>query len=121
MTKSKIDGGLGFRDIQCFNDAMLAKLSWRILNEPNCLIAKILKGKYCHSTDFMTCTIPSSASHVWRGIIVGRDLLAKNTCWVVGEDQFVATPLAIYFNNAKSNGTCGGEIFITESERPFSF
>lgn len=46
MTKSKRDGGLGFRDIQCFNDALLTKLSWRIMNSPECLLARIMKGKY---------------------------------------------------------------------------
>jgi len=48
MIKSKQEGGLGFRDIQCFNDALLAKLSWRMLESPSCLLARVLKGKYCH-------------------------------------------------------------------------
>lgn len=47
MTMAKGDGGLGFRDIQCFNDALLGKLSWRIMNNPEGLLARILKGKYC--------------------------------------------------------------------------
>lgn len=84
LTKAKMDGGLGFRDIQCFNDAMLAKLSWRILEEPNCLLAKVLIGKHCTYSDFMECTIPNSASHGWRGILVGMDLLAKHLDWAIG-------------------------------------
>lgn len=52
LTKAKKEGGLGFRDIQSFNDAMLAKLSSRILEEPNCVLARVLKGKYCNDSSF---------------------------------------------------------------------
>ncbi|CAL9222482.1 unnamed protein product [Arabidopsis halleri] len=45
LSKAKGEGGLGFRDLQSFNDALLAKISWRILTKPNCLLAKILLGK----------------------------------------------------------------------------
>ncbi|CAA7050210.1 unnamed protein product [Microthlaspi erraticum] len=75
MAKSKKEGGLGFRDIQSFNDALLAKVSWRILNNPECLLARILKGKYCKYDDFLSVQVTSSTSHGWRGILIGRDLL----------------------------------------------
>lgn len=84
LTKAKRDCGLGFRDIQCFHDAMLAKLSWRILEEPNYLISRVLKGKYCNYADFMDCSVPNTASHGWRGILAGRDLLAKYLGWAIG-------------------------------------
>lgn len=45
LAKPKNAGGLGFREIVQFNDAMLAKLSWRILKEPTSLLARILLGK----------------------------------------------------------------------------
>lgn len=63
LTKNKNEGGLGFRDIQTFNHAMLAKVSWRILTKPECLLARVLKGKYCHKQSFLDASPPSSCSH----------------------------------------------------------
>lgn len=90
MTKSKKDGGLGFRDIQCFNDALLAKLSWRILDTPQCLLARILKGKYFPDQDFLQVQPPASCSHGWRGILIGRDLLKLHLGWAIGNGEQVS-------------------------------
>lgn len=38
---SKGSGGSGFRDLICFNLAMLTKISWRVLNDPSLVLAKI--------------------------------------------------------------------------------
>lgn len=87
LTKAKRDGGLGFRDLQSFNDALLAKLSWRILSKPNCLLAKILLGKYCHTSKFLDSQVPTSSSHGWRGICIGRDLLKTQLGRVLGDGK----------------------------------
>ncbi|KAL1209034.1 putative mitochondrial protein [Cardamine amara subsp. amara] len=87
LTKSKTDGGLGFRDIQNFNDALLAKLSWRILNEPSCVLARVLLGKYSHNKSFLDCTTPASASHGWRSICIGKDLLKSQLGRVIGDGK----------------------------------
>ena len=84
LTLSKRDGGLGFRDIQKFNDALLAKISWRILSKPSSLLARTLMGKYCKNSPFLECHVPSSASHGWRGICIGRDLLRTNLGKAIG-------------------------------------
>lgn len=84
MTKPKKKGGLGFKELTFTNDALLAKLSWRILKNPNCLLARCLLGKYCHSEPFLTCKTPSGASHGWRSVLVGRDLLKKQLGWMIG-------------------------------------
>lgn len=60
LTKSKADGGLGFRDIEKFNDALLGKLVWRILSNPDPLLSQILLGKYCHDITFLDASVPGS-------------------------------------------------------------
>lgn len=43
---SKIQGGMGFRDLECFNMTMLAKQGWCLFTNQDSLVARILKEKY---------------------------------------------------------------------------
>ena len=90
MIKSKRDGGLGFRDIQSFNDALLAKISWRILSSASSLLASVLAGKYFHNQEFLHVKAPSACSHGWRGILIGRDLINEQLGWAIGNGESVS-------------------------------
>ncbi|XP_048622970.1 uncharacterized protein LOC106363766 [Brassica napus] len=87
LTKSKKAGGLGLRDIQLFNQALLAKIAWRILSSPSCLLARVLTGKYCHNKIFLDAHVPAVCSHRWRSILHGRDLLHENLGKAIGNGQ----------------------------------
>ena len=57
MCYSKSKGGLGFRNLQGFNLAMLAKQAWRILTNPTSLIARVFKTCYFPSADILSATL----------------------------------------------------------------
>lgn len=38
--------GMDFRDVEYFDQAMLSKQFWRLLINPNSLVAKIMREKY---------------------------------------------------------------------------
>lgn len=87
MAKPKSKGGLGFKEITSFNDALLAKIGWRIIKNPTCLLARTLLGKYCHTEAFLEVQPTSSASHGWRSVLVGRDLLTQQLGWMIGSGE----------------------------------
>lgn len=46
MCKSKPEGGLGIRDFTLFNQALLASQCWKIITNPESLVAKFFKSIY---------------------------------------------------------------------------
>ena len=75
MATPKSKGGLGFRDLELFNDAMLAKQAWRLLVDPESLCARVLKSKYYPNGNLLDTVFASDASPVWRAIEFGLELL----------------------------------------------
>nr|XP_023912601.1 uncharacterized protein LOC112024185 [Quercus suber] len=100
MCRSKLHGGMGFRNIQAFNLAMLAKQGWRILTNPNSLMARVFKAKYFPFDDVLNSKKGSNPSYAWRSIHNSLDVIRKGTRWRVGngrrihiwDDRWLPTP-----------------------------
>ncbi|CAL8992034.1 unnamed protein product [Prunus brigantina] len=75
---SKEKGGLGFRDLNSFNVALLGKQCWRILMNPQALWVKILKAHYFPNVDFMQAGIGHRPSWIWASLLDGQDLLKQH-------------------------------------------
>ena len=83
----KARGGIGFRDLRSFNLAMLGKQGWRLMVNPESLCARVLKGKYYHTSDFMSATKKKNASHTWHAILTGRKVLQMGCIRRIGDGQ----------------------------------
>lgn len=89
LTFPKSAGGLGFKEIEVFNDALLAKHTWRLLKNPTSLLGQTVLNKYCLDDGIMECSAPNSACHGWRGILAGREIIKKGLEWVVEDGKSI--------------------------------
>src|SRR6185503_13749434 len=87
MTKPKYMVGLGFRDIELFNLALLARQAWRILQEPATLSVRVLKAVYFPNADFLDAELGPSPSRVWRAIIDGKGVLQQGLIKIIGTGE----------------------------------
>lgn len=55
ICKPKSCGGLGLRSISAMNSAMLGKIGWSLVSEPDKLWVKTLKAKYFSFSTYMHC------------------------------------------------------------------
>ncbi|CAN6545401.1 unnamed protein product [Malus baccata var. baccata] len=80
--------GLGFRNFQEFNDALLAKQCWRLVSDPNSLWARVIKARYFPRCSIWEASKGGRASWAWSSILTGRDLLKLGSHWQIlgGQD-----------------------------------
>ena len=79
----KDQGSIGFRDIHCFNLALLAKQAWRLLDNPESLCATILRAKYFSKGDLMNAILKKGSSFTWQGIMEEAKSLRNGYIWRV--------------------------------------
>ncbi|GAU34369.1 hypothetical protein TSUD_217090 [Trifolium subterraneum] len=89
ISKQKSLGGLGFRNLHAFNEALHAKQGWRIVTEPNSLMATMLKAKYFPHTQFLQASQGKRSSYVWQSIQKASWTLKKGSFWLVGNGDHI--------------------------------
>jgi hypothetical protein len=81
MTRPKSHGGIGFRDLRIFNQALLARQAWRLLEHPDSLCARLLKSRYYPSGELTDTVFNQNTSPCWQGIAYGLELLKQGIIW----------------------------------------
>ncbi|KAF2304673.1 hypothetical protein GH714_037383 [Hevea brasiliensis] len=100
LSCSKSLGGLGFKELNLFNVALLAKKAWRVIKTPEALWVKViktpealwvkvLKGVYFPSSDFLRAGKRKNPSWGWKSLLEGREALSKELRWNVVGPSFL--------------------------------
>ncbi|KAG5527030.1 hypothetical protein RHGRI_028084 [Rhododendron griersonianum] len=89
LSSPKSMGGMGFKDFESFNIALLAKQFWRMMNNPNALWVKVLKSLYFPKKSCMDAVRGSQPSWIWSSLLEGRKLIKEGTQWNVGNGELI--------------------------------
>ena len=79
-------GGMRFKDLVKFNEAMLAKQSWHLLNDHNSLFYRVFKAKYFPRGSIFEAKA-SSGSYAWQSVLKVRNVISPRMLWRVGDGK----------------------------------
>lgn len=68
---------MGFQDIRLFNQALLPRQAWRLIEFSDSLCARVLKAKYYPNGSLSDTTFGGTASPSWKSVERGLELLKQ--------------------------------------------
>ena len=127
LTKSKMVGGMGFRDLALYNDSLLAKQAWRLLHNRSSLFYKVFKARFFPNCSIMEAKDLRGGSYAWRSILKGRDVIQRGARWRVRDGKSIniwqhrwiprKTSSLVGSYPIESMENCSVVVLIDESER----
>lgn len=68
---------MGFRDINAFNLAVLAKQAWHLIHGPHSLFYCVYKARYFPTCSFLDVELGNNPSCVWQSLLQARDIIRE--------------------------------------------
>lgn len=91
MNLPKAKGGMGFRVMRSFNQALLAKQTWCLIDSPDSMCARLLRAKYYSNGNSLDTVFTGNLSAIWKGIEHGLELLKRGVIWRGGNGESIRT------------------------------
>ncbi|GAA0159428.1 hypothetical protein LIER_44131 [Lithospermum erythrorhizon] len=85
----KHEEGIGFKELECMNLALLARQAWRIMTRQASLLYKVLKGRYFRNSTFLNAKVRSNVSYGWQSLLEGNKVLRKGVRWRVSDGKSI--------------------------------
>ena len=84
LCKPKEEGGMGFKGLVRFNEAMLAKQIWRLQTDKSSLLFKVFSTKYFPTGSVLEAK-SKKGSFAWQSILKARHVIEKVMLQRVGD------------------------------------
>ena len=81
--KPKALGGMGFKDLEKFNETMLAKQVWRLLVDQSSLFYWVFSAKYFPNGSVFDAKV-ALGSFAWKSIVKASKLVQSGLLWQIG-------------------------------------
>lgn len=79
LVKHKTKGGLGFRDLERFNRALIAKDMWRLNRQPDSLVRCVFRVSYFADGDLFRARCGSNGSSMQRSLVWGDEIVYEGS------------------------------------------
>ena len=80
---------MGFKEIEKFNDARLAKQVYRMINNLNSHCHRAFKARLFPDSSILVAKDSNTGSYAWKSIISAKDVIRKGMVWRIGNWQNV--------------------------------
>ena len=90
LCEAKEDGGMGFKEIDKFNEALLAKQVWCMMNNSDSLCYKFLKDRFFPNCSILEANDLKVGSYAWKSILSAREPVKKGVVWRIGNGDTVS-------------------------------
>ncbi|XP_026428902.1 uncharacterized protein LOC113324830 [Papaver somniferum] len=105
---SKEMRGIGFKNFECFNRALIAKTVWRMIHNRDQLWEKVMEEKYFKGiSPICISKVKANSSWLWKGFYIGLEIVKKWGIWNISTSEYtnLETPLV---PNRKTKSTNKG-------------
>ena len=80
---------MGFKEIEKFNDALLAKQVWRMLKNPESFCHRGFKAHFFLDCSVLEANSSTNRLYAWKSILSARDVVRKGMVWQIGDGKTV--------------------------------
>ena len=77
LCKAKEVDGMGFKEIEKFNDALLTKQVWRLMHNPDTLCFRVFKARFFPNCSILDAKESNFGSYAWKSILGARDVIKR--------------------------------------------
>ena len=121
LSMSKKRGGLGFRNLQGFNMALLGKQCWNLITNLDSLVARVIKARYYPHCHLIHASRTGGSSYTWSGLWEAKEAMKSGLRWVLGDGQSILIKSDRWLRGARDFQVDQENMFVSDSARVCDF